>query len=244
MNPIRTLLVDDEYLALQLLESYAAQVPGMEIVGKACLPLQALDIIREQTVDLLFLDIQMPVLSGTHLVKVLPQPAPLVVFTTAYSDYAIEAFDLNVVDYLLKPFPIERFVQAVQKARDILQRAPGNPLQPPDPSPGSRVLPEYITVKADGKIVRIPVANILFVEGLKEYVRFICIHNQKYIVLDSLKNLEIMLPAPAFIRVHKSFLVAKDKVSTLDGNMLEIGPHKIPISRTKREEVLKEIFGV
>ena len=240
MQPIRTLLVDDEYLALQLLASYAAQVPGLEIVGKARLPLQALEIIREQTVDLLFLDIQMPVLNGSQLVKLLPQPAPLVVFTTAYSDYAIEAFDLNVVDYLLKPFPIDRFVQACQKARLALQRAQSNPIT----DPHTRPLPEYISVKANGKIVRIPVANILFVEGLKEYVRFICTHNQKYIVLESLKNLEGILPAPAFVRIHKSFLVAKDKVNTLDGNMLEIGPHKIPISRAKRDEVLKDIFGI
>ena len=116
---IRTLLVDDEYLALNLLEAYVQQVPDLELLGKEKLPMNALERLQQGQVDLLFLDIQMPVLSGTNLLKTLQNP-PLVIFTTAYSEYAIEAYDLNVVDYLLKPFPFERFLQAVQKAKQLL----------------------------------------------------------------------------------------------------------------------------
>lgn len=241
MSPIRILLVDDEYLALNLLENYAAQIPDLVVVDKVKLPLKALEIIQTQEVDIVFLDIQMPVLSGNSLVKILPSPAPLVVFTTAYSDYAIEAFNLNVVDYLLKPFTFERFLQAIQKARDILQAKTVHTYPLPIPS---HPLPESLTVKANGKMIRIRTESILFVEGMKEYVRFHCLNNQKHIVLESLKNLEEQLPPPHFVRVHKSFLVAKNKVNALDGNMLEIGATKIPVSRDKKEDIMKSIFGV
>ena len=232
---IRTLLVDDEYLALNLLEAYAQQVPDLEIVGKEKLPMKALERLQQGQVDLLFLDIQMPVLSGNNLLKTLQNP-PLVVFTTAYTEYAIEAYDLNVVDYLLKPFPFERFLQAVQKAKQLLNaRQVGSPGQSP-------ATPDFLSLKVDGKLVKVFVDDILYIEGLKEYVRFVCSGNRKYVTLESLRNLEELLPSQQFSRVHKSYIVAKTKVSALDGNMLEIGTVKIPISRGKRDEVVAEIF--
>lgn len=232
---IRTLLVDDEYLALNLLEAYAQQVPDLEIVGKEKLPMKALERLQQGQIDLLFLDIQMPVLSGNNLLKTLQSP-PLVVFTTAYTEYAIEAYDLNVVDYLLKPFPFERFLQAVQKAKQLLNtRQAGSPGQSP-------VSPDFLSLKVDGKLVKVFVEDILYIEGLKEYVRFVCNGNRKYVTLESLRNLEELLPSQQFSRVHKSYIVAKAKVSALDGNMLEIGTVKIPISRGKREEVVADIF--
>lgn len=231
---IRTLLVDDEYLALNLLEEYVRQVPDLELLGKEKLPIKALERLQQEQVDLLFLDIQMPVLSGNNLLKTLQNP-PLVVFTTAYSEYAIEAYNLNVVDYLLKPFPFERFLQAVQKAKTLLQaRQPGNIVN---------VQADFLSLKVDGKLVKVFLEDILYIEGLKEYVRFVCTGNRKYVTLESLRNLEEQLPSQSFSRVHKSYIVAKSKVSALDGNMLEIGTVKIPISRTKREEVVAEIFG-
>lgn len=231
---IRTLLVDDEYLALNLLEEYVRQVPDLELLGKEKLPIKALERLQQEQVDLLFLDIQMPVLSGNNLLKTLQSP-PLVVFTTAYSEYAIEAYDLNVVDYLLKPFPFERFLQAVQKAKTLLQaRQTGNQVS-------SQA--DFLSLKVDGKLVKVFLEDILYIEGLKEYVRFVCTGNRKYVTLESLRNLEEQLPAQSFSRVHKSYIVAKSKVSALDGNMLEIGTVKIPISRTKRDEVVAEIFG-
>lgn len=232
---IRTLLVDDEYLALNLLEAYAQQVPELELVGKEKLPMKALERLQNEPIDLLFLDIQMPILSGNNLIKILPNP-PLVVFTTAYAEYAIEAFNLNVVDYLLKPFPFERFLQAVQKARQLMnaRQSPGSP--PADVN--------FLSLKVDGKLVKVALDDILYIEGLKEYVRFVCTGNRKYVTLESLRNLEEQLPAQQFSRVHKSYIVAHNKVGALDGNMLEVGTVKIPISRGKRDEIVEEIFRV
>jgi two-component system, LytTR family, response regulator LytT len=232
---IRTLLVDDEYLALNLLEAYVQQVPDLELLGKEKLPMNALERLQQGQVDLLFLDIQMPVLSGTNLLKTLQNP-PLVIFTTAYSEYAIEAYDLNVVDYLLKPFPFERFLQAVQKAKQLLNaRQSSN-------SGENQTSPNFLSLKVDGKLVKVFLEDILYIEGLKEYVRFVCSGNRRYVTLESLRNLEEQLPAQQFSRVHKSYIVAKTKVSALDGNMLEIGTVKIPISRGKRDEVVADIF--
>lgn len=237
MNKIKILLVDDEFLALNLLEQYANQLPELEIVGKIKSPIQALDVLNREAIDILFLDIQMPVLSGTNLLKTLQRPPRATVFTTAYSEYAIEAFDLNVVDYLLKPFSFERFLQAVNKAKDILdKKAP--------PSVQNTILSQedaFFTFKVDGKIEKIFARDILYVEGLREYVRIVT-SSRQYVTYESMKNMEEMLPSPDFLRVHKSYIVSKQKVNALDGNQLEIGKVKIPISREKKEEVVVAIF--
>lgn len=239
MRSIKTLLVDDEYLALNLLENFIGNLPDLEVVGKCKSAIQALEILHSQPVDLLFLDIQMPTLSGNNLLKTLKNP-PLTIFTTAYADYALEAFDLNVVDYLLKPFSFERFLQAVNKAKSQLSLPNElvNSFTQPIISPSKT----FYSAKADGKIIKLFHEDILYVEGLKEYVRFVC-KNGKYVVYESLKNLEESLPDDQFLRVHKSFIVAKNKVTSLQGNLLEISNLKIPISRGKREEVQLAIFG-
>ncbi len=233
--PIKILLVDDEYLALNLLENYIQQLPDLEIVRKVKSPLEALEVLNGQPVDLLFLDIQMPMLSGNNLLKSLPDP-PLTIFTTAYDSYALEAFDLNVVDYLLKPFSFERFVQAVQKARPLLQKTANEV-----PEPISNSDPDFFTIKVDGAIRKVHYDDILYIEGLKEYVRIVCTQ-ERLVTLERLKNLETALPPGRFLRVHKSFIVAVDKVRALEGNQLEIGTQKIPISRNRRDEVVRLIF--
>ncbi|MCB0650098.1 MAG: response regulator transcription factor [Saprospiraceae bacterium] len=235
MAEIKTLLVDDEFLALNLLETFVQKIPEMVIVDKVKNPLKAIEILNREPVDLLFLDIQMPTLSGTEMLKTIQNP-PVTIFTTAYADYAVEAFSLNAIDYLLKPFSFERFLQAVNKAKERIhfQRSASGILMPSQ----SR---DFFTAKVDGKLVKIRFGDILFIEGLKEYVRIVCT-DARHVTLESLKNLEQLLPQEAFIRVHKSFIVAKDKVQQLNGNMLEIGKHKIPISRTKKEEVVEWIF--
>jgi two-component system, LytTR family, response regulator LytT len=239
MDHIKTLLVDDEFLALNLLEEFVKKLPGLEIVGKAKSPLKALEIPHQQPVDLLFLDIQMPTLSGVNMLRTIKRP-PVTIFTTAYSEYAVQAFDLNVADYLLKPFSFERFVQAVNKAREQLRLRN----IPESESHGAHrnAAPDFMAVKADGKIVKVPYNDILFIEGLKEYVRIVC-RDTRLVTLESLKNLEEILPQDDFLRVHKSYIVAKDKVQALYGNMLEIAGRRIPVSRSKREEVAKGIFG-
>lgn len=231
MSALRTLLVDDEFLALQLLENYVAQVEDLTLVDKLKSPVQAMTLLQTQPVDLLFLDIQMPGLSGLNLLQSLPRP-PVTIFTTAYPDYALNAFDLNAVDYLLKPFSFERFMQAVAKARQLMP--PAVVYQPPDR--------EFMTVKVDGKLAKVRFADILFIEGLKEYVRIVC-PDQRLVTLESLKNLEDTLPAGRFLRVHKSYIVATDRVHSIEGNLLHLGPHKIPVSRSKRDEVVAAIFG-
>ena len=235
MTKIKTLLVDDEYLALQLLEGFSNKVPELEIVDKVKSPMAALDILNQNTIDLLFLDIQMPTLSGNNLLKTLKNP-PNVIFTTAYSEFAIEAFELNAVDYLLKPFSFERFLQAVNKAKEQHYfRQQDQTIILPNSSKA------FFSIKVDGKIVKVYFDDILYIEGLKEYVRLVC-KETKLITLESLKNLEKILPSANFVRVHKSFIVAKNKVTSLEGNRLEVGNQKIPISRGKKDEIVDWIF--
>ncbi|MFQ5446813.1 MAG: LytR/AlgR family response regulator transcription factor, partial [Saprospiraceae bacterium] len=180
MAAIKTLLVDDEYLALNLLEEFIKNVPDLEIVDKVKSPVHALEVLSSEPIDLMFLDVQMPTLSGNNLLKTLKNP-PVTIFTTAYSQYAIEAFDLNAVDYLLKPFSFERFLQAVNKARELLrlQAAGQYPATTVETPPTER---PFYTARVDGKIVKIFLDEILYIEGLKEYVRFIC-QPGKYVVL-------------------------------------------------------------
>jgi two-component system, LytTR family, response regulator LytT len=232
--PARLLLVDDEFLALRLLEDYAARLPGLEVVAKAKTALQAMEILASEPIDILFLDIQMPVLSGVNLLKALPR-RPVTIFTTAYSEYALEAFDLNVVDYLLKPYSFERFVQAVNKALDALPKSVEN----------TEILPEnaYIVVKVDGRLEKIALEELLYVEGLREYVRLVCA-NKQYVTFERMKNIEERLPAAQFLRVHKSYIVAKKAVQSLEGNLLHVGKVKIPVSRERKEAVVGAIFGV
>ncbi len=235
---IQTLLVDDEYLALNLMTKFASQIPDIEVTNKVKSPLDALTILNQKPIDLLFLDIQMPSLSGTNLLKSLKHP-PVTIFTTAYSDYAIEAFDLNAVDYLLKPFSFERFLQAVNKAKEQLH------LRTAPSSPAALVIPtqsqDFFTIKVDGNLTKVHFNDILFVEGLKEYIRIVC-RNARLVTYERLGKLEDLLPSDQFLRVHKSYIVAKDKVEALEGNRLVIENHKIPISRAKKEGVVDAIF--
>lgn len=230
--PIRTLLVDDEYLALNLLEEFTGKLPELELVGKCKSPMQALEVLHAGTVDLLFLDIQMPSISGVNLLKSLPK-APVTIFTTAYADYAVNAFDLHAVDYLLKPFSFERFLQAVQKAKEH-----------PSLRPATLVIPresrDFFTIKVDGLLTKVRFDDILFVEGLKEYVRIVC-RDARLVTYERLANLENILP-DNFLRVHKSYIVAKDKVASMEGNRLVIGTHKIPVSREKKDAIVEEVF--
>lgn len=234
MTHIKTLLVDDEYLALNLLEEFSKQIPDLEIVAKVKSPMEALQILQQQPVDLLFLDIQMPTLSGTNLLRSLRNP-PVTIFTTAYSDYAIEAFDLNAIDYLLKPFAFERFLQSVNKAREQLSIRQAPTLVIPSQSE------DFFTIKVDGKLTKVHLNDILFVEGLKEYIRIVC-RNARLVTYERLGKIEELLPSDRFLRVHKSYIVAKDKVESLEGNRLCIEEYKIPISRAKKDWAVEMIF--
>ncbi len=238
MNKIKTLLVDDEYLALNLLEGFVAQLTMLEMVGKVKSPVQAMEIIQKEKIELLFLDIQMPTINGNQFLRSLKNP-PATIFTTAYSEYAVDAFDLGAVDYLVKPFSFDRFFQATQKALESIYYKKGEDTV----SITAKALPDQsISIKADGKIYKIALSEILYIEGLKEYVKIVT-EPKTYITLETFKNLEMILPSPKFLRVHKSFMVAKEKVRSMDGNLLEVGKATIPISRERKEELVQLIFG-
>jgi two-component system, LytTR family, response regulator len=229
---IKCLIIDDEYPARVLLSDYISKIPQLTLNGTCKNPMDAINILNEQGIDLIFLDIQMPQLTGIELLKSL-QHKPLVIFTTAYPDYALEGYELNVTDYLLKPIAFDRFVQAVNKVISIVG----------EKSVYSQLKEEknYITVKADHKLYRLQLKDILYIEGLREYVTFFTAQG-KIITLESLKNLEAMLPSGTFIRVHKSFIVNKEKVKVLYGNQLEIEGRQIPIGKLYKDDVIKMIF--
>ncbi|MCC6280782.1 MAG: response regulator transcription factor [Saprospiraceae bacterium] len=229
---LRCLLVDDEHFALSLLEKFIADTPGLEVVAACKSPIRAVEILQSEPIDLLFLDIQMPILSGTNLLRTISRK-PVTIFTTAYPQHAVEAFDLDAVDYLLKPFSFDRFTQAVEKACALLRQQ--NSALPGKPE-------GYLSVKADRKWVKIAIADIRYIEGWKEYVTIFTDH-EKVVTLESLNNLENTLPATHFLRVHKSFIVAKDRVQKMDGEVLVLAENtRIPVARARKREVLSTLF--
>ncbi|MCB9354259.1 MAG: response regulator transcription factor [Lewinellaceae bacterium] len=234
---MRCLVVDDEELARTLLENYIARVPGLEPIAFCANPLEAMNILRKETVDLLFLDIQMPELTGIEFLRTLQQK-PVVVFTTAYADYALEGYSLDVTDYLLKPFSFERFLQAVNKAGAALQAKTAAPA----PQSGSQ-LPEkdYLLIKADHKVHRIKYGDIIYIQSMREYVAFHT-DNGRILSLNSLKQLEEELPPERFIRVHKSYMVAIGRINTMEGNLLHVGKEKIPVGANYRDALVKRVF--
>jgi DNA-binding LytR/AlgR family response regulator len=229
MEKIKVLLVDDEYLALQLLENFVKQIPELELIAKTKSPNEATEIMDKGSIDLLFLDIQMPTMSGVNLLESLQDP-PLTIFTTAYSQYALKAYDLNVVDYLLKPFSFERFRQAVEKVKKQVYN-----------SQDQEKNPNFLKVKADARISKVYHNDILFIQGLKEYVKIVC-RNETIVTFERLKTLEATLPSDQFLRVHKSYIVSTTKVTSVKKNKLSIDTHLIPISRGKKEMVVSRIF--
>jgi len=233
------IVVDDEVLAITLLKKYIEQTPDIELKYSTTNPVSALEFLKEETVDVLFLDIQMPGLTGLELLAQLPNK-PVIIFTTAYADYALEGYQLEVTDYLLKPFSLDRFKQAIAKAKKLIALK-----SKAFEKAGALSMPvekDFINVKADHKIYKVKFDEIRFIEGLKEYVSFYT-GDQRIIALESLKRLESLLPENKFIRVHKSYIVAIDEVKALEGNLLDIGDKKIPVGKTYRQEIVKKIFG-
>lgn len=219
---IRCLIVDDEPSAREILDKYVRDVPYLQVEGECSDALEAIDFMREHTVDLLFLDINMPRLSGIGFLKS-RQNSPAVIITTAYDEYALEGYELDVVDYLLKPFSFERFLKAVEKA--------DYRISPTSTEPG------FLVVKADKKTYKIPYSEILYIESLGDYVT-VYTPLQKLTTYETLKNLEELLSSHGFVRVHKSFLVSLDKVDYMEGNLVVIRSHEIPIGATYKEDVV------
>lgn len=221
------LIVDDEPLARNLITDYVQKVPYLNLIQVCSSPMQAIEILRSQSVDLLFLDIQMPDITGISLLKAL-QIKPMVILTTAYSEYALEGYELDVVDYLLKPITFERFLRAVEKASQR-KSAPVAVTPPTSSTPVIDPQQPFVFVKDGTKLVKIRWEDILYVEGLKDYVT-IHTRQQKVVTLQRLKSLEEQLPSDKFIRVHHSFIVAVAAIDSIHKGEVQIGNALIPIS--------------
>lgn len=235
---VNCVVIDDEYPARILMKEYIGQLTHLNLLGTFSNPVKALDYLQNQPVDLIFLDIQMPELSGLEFINAL-KTRPMVILTTAYPDYALEGYKLDVIDYLLKPIQFDRFYQSVSKAKALLElkiKAGKNP------KTGGYDTKDHIVVKADRKIYRVLLEDIYFIQGLREYVTF---HTRqgKIISLDSLKRLEKTLPDSLFVRVHKSYIINKLKVESMQGNNLIINQLNIPFSKNLRDRILREVFG-
>lgn len=236
---IKVIIVDDEPLAQDVLETYVEKFPELSLVQKCNNALEANEVLKNQDIDLMFLDIQMPQLTGIDFLKTLTRP-PLVIFTTAYPNYALEGFELNALDYLLKPISLERFIKAVNKAVEQIK------LQRNEPGSGSSNAaeggdhPDYIFVKADKKLVKVNYHDIIYIEGLKDYV-IIRMENQRVITLQTMKSLEDKLPSARFKRIHRSYIINIDKINAIVGNMVEVMEKNqakhLPIGKNYRDEL-------
>jgi DNA-binding LytR/AlgR family response regulator len=226
---ITCLIVDDEPLARNLLKEYVNKVPYLDLKGTCSNAIEAMELMRRHPVDLLLLDIQMPDITGTTFVKTL-QRKPLVIFTTAYSDYALESYDLDVVDYLLKPITFERFLRAIDKVGQRVTSVTA--VTPVKPTQGEAES-SFIFVKDGTKLVKVRWEDILYIEGLKDYVT-IHTREKKIVTLQRLKTLETQLPANKFIRIHNSYIVALGAIDVIHKNDVQVGKTLLPISDTYR----------
>jgi DNA-binding LytR/AlgR family response regulator len=231
---LNCMIVEDEPVARKGLEEYVKEVAFLNLVGQAENAIKAAGLMSERPVDLMFLDIQMPKLTGIEFLKTMKNP-PLIIFTTAYSEYALEGYALDVVDYLMKPITFERFLKAAQKAYDLHQLKKASSLH-------EKVSEDHFFVKCDGKFEKVFFNEVTYIEGLQNYA---IIHtvNRKLITYITMTSVEQQLPKDQFLKVHKSFIVSIQQVKAIEGNEILIGQARIPISRTLKDEVVNQILG-
>jgi DNA-binding LytR/AlgR family response regulator len=230
---LKCLIADDEDLAVKLLQAYVQQTEGIEIATAVTSAKEVTALIEQNNIDIIFLDIQMPTINGLQLAEKLSNP-PMIVFTTAYANYAVEGFRLNAVDYLLKPFSYERFLQAIDKCREYyhfkkLKKENQNL--------------DCIYIRTDGIMVKVLLSDILFIEGWKQYIK-IYTPEKSILTLESMKNMEENLPDSKFVRVHKSYIVSAEKADVFAIDELQINGHKVPIGKTYREAVKKHFSSL
>jgi two-component system, LytTR family, response regulator len=230
------LIVEDEPLARNLMTQYVEKVPSLELFKACSNPLDAIDILRNTQIDILFLDIQMPEITGITLLKVL-QKKPYIILTTAYSEYALDGYELDVRDYLLKPITFERFLKAVEKATQQLTTAPSNSMSDKpniEKSIQIEAVQPFIFVKDGTKLVKVRLSEVLYVEGLKDYITIYMV-DKKIVTLQRIKTLESQLPENQFIRIHNSYIVALEWIDTIHKERVQIGKTSLPISDTYRK---------
>ena len=235
---ITAIAIDDEPLALQLVTGYIEKTPGLNLAGRFDNPLDAMEFLSREAVDLIFVDIQMPDLTGLEFTRSLVK-GPKVIFTTAYDKYALEGFRLEVVDYLLKPFSYEEFLKAVQKVQKLIKLEKGIPDQ-------VEANGDFLFLKSDYKIKRINFNDILYIEGLKDYVKVYTLNSATPVLsITTMKLLESKLPGSKFMRVHRSYIVNLEKINTIDRSRIVFGKTYIPVSdqyKDKFQEFLDKNF--
>jgi DNA-binding LytR/AlgR family response regulator len=216
-------IIDDEYLARQYIRDYIERLPFLDLVGDYNSPLLIMDELKRNAIDILFLDIQMPDITGIDFLKIL-NPQPYIILTTAYKEYALEGYEHNVVDYLLKPFSFDRFLKAINKVVDMVEK--------------ERIGRTYMTIRADRKLYKINYDDLIYIEGQRAYVTFHTTQ-KKITALISMKELEEKLPRDQFIRIHKCFIVSIKYLESLEGNMIEICGKKLAVGSSYRNQVEK-----
>jgi DNA-binding LytR/AlgR family response regulator len=226
--PINCLIIDDEPLAVELVASYCAKVPQLAVVGTCSSAVEASRVLRQQSVDLLFLDIKMPQLLGTDFLRRLENP-PKVILVTAYREYAFDGFELDIVDYLLKPLSFGRFMKAIQK---LLRLLPGNDAERPE-----KVSPPFLYFRVDRDAVKVLLDDLLYIESRREYAQLHLVGGKRLLVRESISSLEEKLNPHRFIRIHRSFLITADKVISFNANQVCIGDRILPIGRLYKSNV-------
>lgn len=231
---IRCLVVDDEPLALDIIEDYISKVPFLELVKSTTSAIEGLSLVQNDNIDLVFLDVQMPELTGLQFLKILNGKCD-VILTTAYSQYALEGYELDVIDYLLKPIAFDRFYKAAQKV--LQQKQNSSPIPLPE-TLATHTPHNFIFVKTEHKIQKIYLDDILYIEGLKDYIS-IFTKSERIITLQNMKKMEDALPSGRFVRVHKSYIIALDKIDSIERSRIQITDKIIPVGDTYRESFFK-----
>ncbi len=234
LEKIICLAVDDEPPALIVLQQYITAVPGLELAGTCNNAVEAISFIQQHRIDLLFLDIQMPQLLGTHFIRTLNNP-PKVIFTTAYRKFAVEGFELNAVDFLLKPISFERFIKAVNKVMDTRLVASSDT---PQAETKKDIADHHLYFRSDRKMIKVSIEEILYIESLKDYIKVVT-PTKNIITKQSISSFEETLPKNNFVRIHRSFIVAVNKIESFNSEMVEVAKKEFPISRMYKHEVEK-----
>jgi DNA-binding LytR/AlgR family response regulator len=239
MKKIKCIIVDDEPLSRELLESYIERIPFLELVKSCADAFDAIDILQTDTIELLITDIQMPRINGLELIKSLSNP-PFLIFATAYSNYAIEGYDLNAVDFLLKPISFERFLKAINKAKKDIDQKAGETATPAASAQQAQ-LPQHLFVKDGQRLSKILFDDILYIEGMKDYIKIVT--KQKNIVTYMrMKSIEEVLPESSFIRIHKSYIIHVPSIKSVLGNSIElINNESIVISKQHKQLLIERL---
>ena len=232
-TPIRCLVVDDEPPARDVLRRYIAEIPMLHLAGECANAVEALGLLQRQPIDLLFLDISMPQLKGTELLKILKHP-PRVIFTTAHAEYALEGYELDAIDYLLKPIQFDRFLKAVNKAYTIAAPAAAFAYTPKE----ALKKEAFVYFRVDRKMVKVMLDDILYAESMKDYIK-VTTRQGTIVTKQSISSLEAMLPEDGFVRTHRSFIVSLSKIRSFTSELIEVDRTEIPIGKLFRQGVLK-----